>query len=137
MTSRSGQPLWRAERITQVKEVKSKNPVMQENLELLEKPEVSVSDLTEDVHELAADKLRSDENSTLWVFNEEDKNEAEVCKTQIISCETDKQIHKPGEVVHKVRYTLQKGKESLHKEVDTFMETPEPQEFSEMLQSMN
>ena len=131
MTSRSGQPLQRAERTTQVKEVKSKDSVMQENPELLKKPKVSVDDLTEDVHELAADKLRSDENSTLQMFNEEDEDEAEVHEMQIISCEINEQTHKSEEVVHKIRYTLQKSKESLHKEVNTFTETSEPQEFSE------
>ena len=48
-----------------MKEVKSKNSVMKENSELLKKPEVSVNDFTENVHELTADKLKSNENSTL------------------------------------------------------------------------
>ena len=65
MTSRLRQFLWRAEKITQVKKMKLKNSVMQENSELLKKSEVSVNDFTENVHELTADKLESDENSTL------------------------------------------------------------------------
>ena len=61
--------------------MKSKNSVMQENSELLKKPEVSVNDFTENVHESAADKFRNDENFTLQIFNEKDKNEAEIHKT--------------------------------------------------------
>ena len=90
MTSKSKQFSQRAERITQVKKMKLKNSVMQENSELLKKSEVSVNDFTENVHESAADKLRSDENSTLQMFNKKDKNEAEIHKMQIISCKINK-----------------------------------------------
>ena len=79
---------------------------MKENLELLEKSEVSVNNLTENVYELAADKLESDENFTSQMFNEKDKNETEVHKTQIIFYETDKQICESEEVVCKIKYTL-------------------------------
>ena len=48
-----------------MKKVKLKSSVIKENLELLKKSEVSVNDFTENVHELIADKLKSDENSTL------------------------------------------------------------------------
>ena len=65
MTSRSRQFSQRAEKITQVKEVKSKNSVMQENLKLLKKSEVSVNDFTENVHESIADKLKNNENFIL------------------------------------------------------------------------
>ena len=84
MTSRSKQFLQRAERIMQVKEVKSKNSVMKENSELLKKSEVSVSDFIKNVHESAADKFKNNENFTLWMFNEKNKNETEVCEIQII-----------------------------------------------------
>ena len=67
--------------------MKSKNSVIQENSELLKKSEVSVNDFTENVHELTADKLKNNENSTLWMFNEKNKNEAKICETQIIFCE--------------------------------------------------
>ena len=79
---------------------------MKENSELLKKFEVSVSNFTENVHELTADKFRSDENFTSQMFNEKDKNEAEIHETQIISCEINKQIHKSEEVVYKIKYTL-------------------------------
>ena len=54
---------------------------MQENSELLKKSEVFVNDFTKNVHKLIADKLESNENSTLQVFNEKDENEAEIHKT--------------------------------------------------------
>ena len=79
---------------------------MQENLKLLKKSEVSVSDFTEDVHELIADKFKSDENFILQMFNKKDENETEIHKIQIISCEIDEQIHKSEEVVCKIKYTL-------------------------------
>ena len=131
MTSRSKQFLWRAERITQVKKIELKNSVMQENLKLLKKPEIFVNDLTEDVHELTADKLESDENSTLQMFNKKNKNEAEVCEMQIISCEINEQIHESEEVVCEIKYTLQKSKESLHDVVNTLIKTLKFKKFSE------
>ena len=85
--------------------MKSKNSVMQENSELLKKSEVSVNNFIKNVHELTADKLRNNENSTSWMFNEKDKNEAEVCKTQIIFHKINEQICKSEEVVHKIKYT--------------------------------
>ena len=114
-----------------MKEMKSKNFVMQENSELLKKSEVSVSDFTENVHELTADKFESNENFTLQMFNKKDENEAEIYKTQIIFCEINEQIHKSEEVVHKIKYTLQKNKESLHNVVDTFTKTLKFRKFSE------
>ena len=131
MTSRSEQFSWKTERTMQVKKMKSKNSVMQENSELLKKSEVSVNDFTENVHELTADKLESDENSTLQMFNKEDKNEAEIHEMQIISYEINKQICKSEEVVCKIKYILQKSKESLHDVVNTFMKTLKPEKFSE------
>ena len=131
MTSRSGQPSRRAERTTRVKEVKSKDPVVQEDPELLEKPEASVGDLTEGARESAAGKLGSDEVSTSRVSDEEDEDEAEVRGTQTISHETDEPTREPGKVGREVRYTSRKGKESLREEVDTSTETPEPRESSE------
>ena len=65
------------------------------------------------------------------MFNKKDENEAEVHKTQIISCEINEQIHKSEEVVHKIKYTLQKNKEFLCNVVDTFTETLKLKEFSE------
>ena len=73
-----------------MKKVKSKNSVIQENSELLKKSEVSVNNFTKNVYESAADKLKSDENFILWMFNEKNKNEAEVHKTQIIFCKINK-----------------------------------------------
>ena len=64
--------------------MKLKSSVMQENLKFLKKSEVSINNFTEDVHELIANKLKNNENSTLWMFNEKDKNKAKVCETQII-----------------------------------------------------
>ena len=81
MTLRLKQFSQRAERIMQIKEVKSKSFMIQENLKLLKKSEVFVSDFTENVHELTADKLKNDENSTLQMFNEKNENEAEIHKT--------------------------------------------------------
>ena len=86
--------------------MKLKNSVIQENSELLKKPEVSVSNFTEDVHELIADKLENDENSTLQMFNKKDENEAEVCETQIIFHKINKQICKSEEVIYKIKYIL-------------------------------
>ena len=103
----------------QVKKVKSKNSVMQENSEFLKKSEVSMNDFTENVHELTADKFESNENFTLQMFNEKDKNEAKIHETQIISYEIDKQICESEEVVHKIKYTLQKSKEFLHDVINT------------------
>ena len=57
---------------------------MKENLKLLKKSEVFVNDFTKNAYELAADKLRSDENFISQMFDKKDKNEAEICKTQII-----------------------------------------------------
>ena len=131
MTSRSKQFLWRTERITQVKKMKSKNLVIQENSELLKKSEVSVSDFTEDVHELTANKLRSDENSILQMFNEKDENKTEVHKTQIISYKINEQICESEEVVHKIKYISQKNKESFHDVVDTLIKTLKFRKFSE------
>ena len=79
---------------------------MQENLKLLKKSEVSVNDFTEDVHELIADKLESNENSTSQIFNKKDKNKAEICKIQIIFYKINEQICKSEEVVHEIKYTL-------------------------------
>ena len=131
MTSRSKQLLWRTERIMQIKKVKSKSSVMKENSELLKKSEVSVSNFIKDVYESAADKLENDENSTSWMFNEKNKDEAEVCKTQIIFYKINEQICESEEVVHKIKYTLQKSKKSLHNVVDTFMKTLKSEKFSE------
>ena len=64
-----------------MKKVKSKNSVMQENSELFKKSEVSVNNFTKNVYESIINKLQSDENSTLQMFNEKNKNETEVCKT--------------------------------------------------------
>ena len=111
--------------------MKSKNSVMQENLKLLKKSEVSVSDFTENVHELTADKFESDENSTLQMFNEEDKNEAEVYKIQIIFYEINEQICESEKVVYEIKYTLWKNKESLHNVVNTLMKTLKSKKFSE------
>ena len=111
--------------------MKLKNSVIQENSELLKKPEVSVNNFTENVHELIADKLESDENSTLQIFNKKNKNEAEICKTQIISCKIDKQICESEEVVYEIKYTSQKSKESLYNVINTFMKTLKFREFSE------
>ena len=79
---------------------------MQENLKFLKKSEVFVNNFTEDVHELTADKFRSDENFTLQIFNEKDKDKAKVHKTQIISCKINKQTHKSEEVVYEIKYIL-------------------------------
>ena len=79
---------------------------MQENLKLLKKFEVSVNNFTENVHELIADKLENNENFTLQMFNEKDKNKIKIHKIQIISCEINKQICKSEEVVHKIKYIL-------------------------------
>ena len=131
MTLRSKQFLWRAERITQVKKVKLKNSVIQENLKLLKKFEVSVNNFTEDVHKSVADKLRSDENFISHIFNKKNEDEAEIYKIQIIFHETDKQIHKSEEVVHKIKYILQKSKESLCNVVNTLIKTLRLRKFSE------
>ena len=131
MTSRSKQFLWRAERITQVKKMKSKNSVMQENSELLKKSEVSVNDFTENVHELTADKLRSDENFILQMFDEKDENETEIHKIQIISYKINEQICESEKVVCKIKYTLWKSKESLHNVINIFTETLKSEKFSE------
>ena len=65
------------------------------------------------------------------MFNEKDKNKAEVHKMQIIFCEINKQIHKSEEVVHEIKYTSQKSKESLCNVIDTFMKTLKFRKFSE------
>ena len=115
----------------QVKEVKLKNFVIQENLKLLKKLKISVNDFTENICELIADKLRKNENSTLQMFNEKDKNEMKVCRTQIIFYKINKLICKSEKVDYKIKYTSQKSKEFLCKKVNTFMKTSELQKFSE------
>ena len=104
---------------------------MQENSELLKKSEVSVNNFTKNVHELTADKLKSNENFTLQMFNKKDKNKAEVHETQIISYEINKQICESEKVIYKIKYTLQKSKESLCDVVDIFMKTLKSKKFSE------
>ena len=65
------------------------------------------------------------------MFNKKDKNETKIHKIQIISYEINKQICKSEEVVCKIKYTLQKNKESLHNVVDIFTETLKSKKFSE------
>ena len=65
------------------------------------------------------------------MFNKKDKNEAEIHKTQIISYKINEQICESEEVVHKIKYILQKSKESLHNVVDTFTKTLKLRKFSE------
>ena len=130
MTSRLKQFLQRAERIIWVKKVKSKNSVMQENLKLLKKSEISVNNFTENVHELTADKLENNENSTLWMFNEKDENKTKIHKTQIISYKIDEQICESEEVVCEIKYILQKNKEFLCNVVNTLTETLKFRKFS-------
>ena len=98
---------------------------MQENSKLLKKSEVSVNNFTENVCELAADKLRNNENFTSWIFNKKDKNKAKVHETQIISCKINESICKSEKADYKIKYILQKNKESLHKKINTFIKTSE------------
>ena len=63
-----------------MKEMKSKNSVIQKNLKLLKKSEIFINNFTENVHELIADKLKNNENFTLQIFNEKDKDKAKIYK---------------------------------------------------------
>ena len=98
---------------------------MQEYLKLLKKSEVFVNDFTENVCELIADKLRSDENFISQMFNEKDKNEMKIHKMQIIFCKINKLTHESEKIDLKIKYNLQKNKESLHKKVNIFTKTSE------------
>ena len=63
--------------------------------------------------------------------DEKNENEAEIYEIQIIFYEINKQICKSEEVVHKIKYILQKDKESLYNVVNIFTETLKFRKFSE------